>query len=92
VTRSLITIDIVVVVAHCPAAGVNVYVVVPTVPVLIVPGFQVPVILLVDVVGNDGAVAFKHRLPICVNVGATALVITMVIVVVAPWPGVGVKV
>jgi hypothetical protein len=37
---------------------VNVYVVVPTVAVLIVAGLHVPVILLVDVVGRSGAVEF----------------------------------
>ena len=44
--------------AHCPAAGVNVYVVVPGAEVLMIAGLQVPVILLVDVVGSAGAVAF----------------------------------
>ena len=47
------------VVAHCPAAGVNVYTVVPGVEVLIA-AFQVPVIagLLVELVGNAGATEF----------------------------------
>ena len=48
----------VVVVAHCPADGVNVYVVVPAVAVLIVAGLQVPGMPLLDVVGNAGAVLF----------------------------------
>ena len=52
------TILIVPVVPHCPAAGVKVYVVVPTVAVLIVAGLHVPVMLLFDVVGNAGAVLF----------------------------------
>jgi hypothetical protein len=56
VTCVVITIDIVVLVPHCPPEGVNVYVVVPTDPVLIVPGLQVPVIPLIDAVGNAGAV------------------------------------
>ena len=58
------TISIVAVEAHCPAAGVNVYVVVPTVVVLIVAGDQVPLILLVEVVSNAGAVLFWHSGPI----------------------------
>jgi hypothetical protein len=44
--------------AHCPAVGVNVYDVVPLTDVLIVAGFQVPLMLFVDVAGNDGAVEF----------------------------------
>ena len=44
--------------AHCPASGVNVYVVVPITDVLIVTGFQVPVMPLLEVVGKPGAVAF----------------------------------
>ena len=52
------TILIVVVVPHCPVAGVKVYVVVPVVVVLIVDGFQVPVMLLLEVVGRVGAVLF----------------------------------
>ena len=43
---------------HCPALGVNVYVVVPIVDVLITTGFQVPVMPLFDVVGNAGATEF----------------------------------
>jgi hypothetical protein len=58
VTIELIVTAIVVGVPHCPELGVNVYVVVPTVAVLIAAGFQVPVIPLVDVVGNAGAMAF----------------------------------
>ena len=49
-------IDNVVVVAHCPAAGVNVYTVVPVVAVL-TAGFQVPVMggMLVEFKGKTGA-------------------------------------
>ena len=53
-----IAISMVVPLAHCPTFGVNVYVVVPVVEVLIVDGFQVPAIPLFDVPGNIGAVAF----------------------------------
>jgi hypothetical protein len=48
---------IVVVEAHWPAVGVNVYVAVPRVAVL-TAGDQVPVIEFVDVVGKTGGVAF----------------------------------
>ena len=58
VTWVLITTSIVVTAPHWPAFGVKVYVVVPLVDVLIIAGFQVPVIPLFDVVGNAGAVAF----------------------------------
>ena len=46
--------------AHCPAVGVNVYVVVPTAAVLIVVGDHVPVMagVLVELAGNAGAVLF----------------------------------
>jgi hypothetical protein len=46
------------VVPHCPASGVKVYTVVPTVAVLIVAGFQVPVIFSIEVDGSVGATAF----------------------------------
>jgi hypothetical protein len=49
------TISIVVIEAPCPAFGVKVYFVVPTVAVLTVAGFQVPVKLFVDVAGSVGA-------------------------------------
>ena len=39
-------------IAHCPAVGVKVYVVVPEELVLIIAGFHVPVIPLFEVVGN----------------------------------------
>jgi hypothetical protein len=86
------TTVMVIVVPHCPAVGVNVYVVEPTAAVLMVAGLQVPVILLLEVVGSAGAVLFWHKGPICVNVGAMALVTTIVMVVGAPWPAAGVKV
>lgn len=47
----------VVVVAHCPAAGVKVYVLVPAVVVLMAAGLQVPVIPLVEVPGSVPGVA-----------------------------------
>jgi hypothetical protein len=42
--------------AQSPAVGVKVYVEVPTVAVLMVAGFQVPVIPLLDVVGKTPGV------------------------------------
>ena len=78
---------------HCPALGVNVYVVVPTVAVLIVAGLHVPVILLTDVAGRAGAALFAQRGPIAVKVGVTCEVTTIFIVAVpAPCPVVGVNV
>jgi hypothetical protein len=83
----------VVVVAHCPLSGVNVYVVVPVVEVLITAGFHVPVIPLLDVVANAGAPEFWQSGPIAVNVGITGAVITTVMVVLVPHsPLLGVKV
>jgi hypothetical protein len=54
VTLGVMVIDNVVVVAHCPAVGVKVYVVVA---VLFIAGAHVPVIPLVDVVGKAVTVA-----------------------------------
>jgi hypothetical protein len=67
-----------------PADGVNVYVVVPAVEVLIVDGFHVPLTPLIDVTGNVGAVLFWQSGPIWANVGVTWLVITISITVDAP--------
>jgi hypothetical protein len=58
VTSGVITTSIVVTLPHWPAAGVNVYVAVPATEVLIIAGFHVPVIPLLDVVGSAGAVEF----------------------------------
>ena len=93
VTELVTWIAIVVDDPHCPVAGVKVYVVVPTVDVLIVAGSQVPVILLLEVVGNAGAVAFWHNGPIWVNVGVAPLVTSIDMVAVVPHcPLAGVKV
>jgi hypothetical protein len=83
------------VVAHCPADGVNVYVVVPGVAVLIVAGLHVPVIPLLDAVGSDGAVEFWHNGPIAVNVGVTCgstVMLSVAVVAHCPAPGVNVYV
>jgi hypothetical protein len=61
----------VVVAAHCPASGVNVYIVVPVIAVLIVV-FQIPVMggILVELNGSAGGNEFWHKGPIAVKVGA----------------------
>jgi hypothetical protein len=72
--------------------GVNVYVFVPGESVLIIAGFQVPVIPLFEVVGNIGAVVFWHKGPIAVKVGTICVVTYISIVVFVPhWFAVGVK-
>ena len=80
----------VVVVAHWPAVGVNVYVVVA---VLFSAGAQVPVIPLLEVVGKAASVAPEQ-------IGATALKVGVIlgltvivnVVVVAHCPAIGVNV
>ena len=82
------------VVAHCPAVGVNVYIIVPAAAVLMA-AFQVPVIagMLVELVGKTGGAAFWHKGPIAANVGTICAVTVMLMVaVVAHCPAVGVKV
>ena len=87
---ALTVIVSVVVVAHCPAVGVNVYVVVA---VLFNAGAQVPVIPLFDIVGNAASTAPEQIAATGVNVGVTfALTVIVSVVVVAHWPAVGVNV
>lgn len=79
-----------VVVAHCPAAGVNVYVVVA---VLFKAGLQVPVMLLSDVVGKGAKTPPGQIGATGSKVGVTPGVTVMVrLVVVAHCPAAGVKV
>ncbi len=52
----------------------------PLADVLIVAGLQVPLMLLLDVNGNDGAVLFWHNGPIAVKVGVSCAVIVISIV------------
>ena len=81
------------VVAHCPADGVKVYVVVPAVAVFIVAGFHVPVMPLFDVVDRIGAVLFWQRGPIAVNVGVICgLTVIVKVVFTAHCPADGVNV
>jgi hypothetical protein len=67
------------VLAHCPAVGVKVYVVVV---VLFSAGVQVPLIPLVDVVGKALKAPPEQIGATCVNAGATFGFTVMVIVVV----------
>jgi hypothetical protein len=81
---------IVAVVAHCPAEGVNVYVVVV---VVLLAGDQLPEILLLEVRGRSGMLVPAQYGPACVKLGVTGAVMAMVIVaVVAHCPSDGVKV
>ena len=90
VTLELTTIVIVAVVAHCPAVGVKVYVVVV---VLSKAGAHVPVMPLLEVVGSGAIVAPEHIGPTAVNVGVTfGLTVIVKVAVVAHCPAVGVKV
>ena len=79
--------------AHCPAVGVNVYVIVPKVVVLIVDGDHVPFIPLLEVVGKVPGVAFWQYGPKELNVGVTTVFTVMVnAAVVAHCPAAGVNV
>ena len=83
----------VVVVAHCPLAGVNVYV--PEAVLLTTAGLQVPVTLLADVPGSTGAVAPAQMLTAVpkANCGVTlGVTVTVSVVVVAHCPAEGVNV
>jgi len=81
VGSAFITTVIVVVVAHSPAVGVNVYTVDPADAVLIVAGDQVPVMLLFDVVGKVPGVAPTQYGPNCVKIGVI-LAFTVILFVV----------
>jgi hypothetical protein len=89
VTFGVTVIVNVVVVAHCPAVGVKVYVVVA---VLLSAGVHVPVIPLFDVVGNAASVAPEQIGATAVNVGVTCALITISIVLTAAQGLVGVNV
>ncbi len=90
VTFGFTVIDNVVVVAHNPAVGVKVYVVVA---VLFIAGDHVPVIPLLEVVGKAAKAAPLHIGDTAVNVGVTfGFIVIDNVVVVAHNPAVGVKV
>ena len=71
----------------------KVYVVVPAMLVLMVAGFHVPVIPLLDVVGSAGAVLFWQSGAIVVNSGVSdGFTVTLSVAVVAHWLPDGVNV
>ena len=77
-------------VAHCPAVGVNVYVVVT---VLLIAGVHVPAIPLFDVVGNAASASPEQIGATAVKVGVMfGLTVIVNVVVVAHCPAVGVNV
>ena len=77
--------------AHCPAAGVNVYV--PDVVLLTVAGFHVPVMPFVDVVGKTGDALPEHIGATAANVGVVCgVTVTINVLVVAHCPAEGVNV
>jgi hypothetical protein len=83
--------SIVVVVAHWPASGVNVYV--PLAVLLTAAGDQVPVMPLVDVVGNVGATEPEQIGATASKVGvALGFTVTVNVAVVAHCPASGVNV
>ena len=93
VTWLVMVISIVVVVPHWLASGVKVYVVVPNAVVLIVAGLQLPVIRLLEVVGNTGAALLRHNGPIGSKLDTTELAMVMSTdTAVAHCPIAGVKV
>ena len=69
VTVPLMVMSTVAVVAQPDDDGVKVYVVVPVADVFIVAGLHVPLIPLVDVNSNGGAVEPWHKGPICAKTG-----------------------
>ena len=66
---TMVISKVVAAVAHCPAAGVKVYVAVPVADVLITAGFHVPEIPLLDIAGKTGATEFTQSGPMSVNIG-----------------------
>lgn len=89
-TSGFTTIVNVVVVAHCPADGVKVYVVVA---VLLKVGDQVPLMPLLERVGKDDKGSPEQMGATEVNVGVTlGFTVIVIVVVVAHCPAVGVNV
>jgi 50S ribosomal subunit-associated GTPase HflX len=90
VTFELTVMVNVVLVAHCPAVGVNVYTVVD---VLFKAGDQVPLIPLLEVVGKADKLPPEQIAATAVNVGVTfELTVIVKVVIVAHCPAVGVNV
>jgi hypothetical protein len=83
----------VVVVAHCPAVGVNVYT--PEFWLSIVAGLHVPLMPLVDVFVSKGTVPLAQIVSVVpkLNVGVIlGLTVTLNVDVVAHWPPAGVNI
>ena len=76
----VISTVIVMVEAHCPSSGVNVYCRLPVDEVLMADGSQVPRMPLLDISGRSGGVLPWHSGPIWSNVGVMLFVISTVIV------------
>ena len=74
--------------AHCPVFVVNVYVVVA---VLFIAGLQVPLIPLVEVAGKVNEPP-EQMAGICVNEGKVVFTVTVIVVVNAHCPALGVNV
>ena len=90
VINGLTVIVSVVVTAHWPATGVNVYVVVV---VLLIAGVHVPLIPFVDVVGIAASASPEHIAATAANVGViNGLTVIVNVVGTAHWPAVGVNV
>jgi hypothetical protein len=93
VTFGLTVTESVVVTAHCPAAGVNVYT--ADAVLLTVAGFQVPVMLLLDVAGRAGVASPSHIVTAVpksnegVSLGVT---VTYIVLLLAQAPADGVNV
>ena len=82
-----------VVVEHCPASGVKVYV--PLFALSTIAGDHVPVIELLEEVGNEGTIPPEQMLKVVpkVKVGVVCgVIVTVNVVVIAHCPASGVKV
>jgi len=91
VTAGVTVTSIVTAVAHCPASGVKVYV--PLTVLLTTAGVQVPVMPLIDVVGNTGAAVPEQIGAIAAKVGVTfGVTVTSIVAAVAHCPASGVNV
>ena len=87
------TILKVVLVAHWPGYGVNVYVLVPATLVSITAGLHVPVMLLLEMTGNEGAAELMQSGPIWLNDGVmTGLTIIVREAVLVQRPASGINV
>ena len=79
--------------AHCPASGVKVYV--PLLALSTIAGDHVPVIELLEVVGNVGTIPPEQILKVVpkLNVGVVCgFIVTVNVVMLAHCPASGVKV